>query len=447
MLQVRYSLKGESPDAVTLRTLGGYLPAEDIGMLDSNAVTFATGEEVIVFLDRQGEELTIVQSETGKFPVQNGVVTNLALGTALSLEQFYAALTCSSPAVHPPDGWELREPPTVQAGAAHSPTGFVHTGLKWPANAIRYRVNINTAHAGGTAGSAADFLQAIQAAADVWSFVSGADFSLLYDGATVATNTGFDGVNEVLFVDRGLQDANGNPQPAAQARIWYNSSNIVKETDLWINDAYPWNVTGDLEPELLDLQSAVLHEFGHWLVLDHDGEDAAVMNAYLTAGASKRSLHSDDTAGIEFVYPCPAASFPCNPPGTPVPAPTRPPVAAATPTPQPTVLPTPELPEVVAMITVEPGQSTLLAYSAIDENIQVELDVPADAVTQTTVIRLKKVQLPAPPPENLRPRFPGVQSPCTTKRQRSAGLCLCSACHAHPFRPDRRCAGQQPRRR
>ena len=401
LLRVRYALKGESPDAVALRAPGGYLPAEDIGMLDSNAVTFATGEEVIVFLDRQGEELTIVQSETGKFLVHNGVVKNLALGTAQPLGQFYAALNCSAPAVDAPDGWELREPPTLQAGAVDSPTGFVHSGLKWPANAIRYRVNINTVHAGGTAGSAADFLQAIQAAADAWSFVSGADFSLLYDGATGATNTGFDGVNEVLFVNRGLQDANGGPQPAGQARIWYNSSNIVKEADLWINDAYQWNVTGDLELELLDLQSAVLHEFGHWLVLDHDGEDAAVMNAFLTVGTSKRSLHSDDIAGIESVYPCPAVSFPCNPPGTPVPAPTKAPVPAATPPPQPTPSPTPEPPEVVASITVEPGQSALLAYLAVDEDVHVELDIPAGAVTQTTVIRLKSVQLPAPPPENL----------------------------------------------
>ena len=52
-----------------------------------------------------------------------------------------------------------------------------------------------------------------------------------------------------------------------------------------------------------DLQSALLHEFGHWLILAHCADSQAVMFAKLTTGTLKRELQPSDILGIRTIYP------------------------------------------------------------------------------------------------------------------------------------------------
>lgn len=52
-----------------------------------------------------------------------------------------------------------------------------------------------------------------------------------------------------------------------------------------------------------DVQSVALHEFGHWLSLGHVNDYDAVMFPTLCVSDVKRSLTSDEIAGIRSIYP------------------------------------------------------------------------------------------------------------------------------------------------
>ena len=61
----------------------------------------------------------------------------------------------------------------------------------------------------------------------------------------------------------------------------------------------------------MDIQGIFCHEYGHALGLGHSTISAATMSAYASSnGVPDRSLHSDDIAGVQFVYGVRAANKP-----------------------------------------------------------------------------------------------------------------------------------------
>jgi hypothetical protein len=64
------------------------------------------------------------------------------------------------------------------------------------------------------------------------------------------------------------------------------------------DEAETW--TDDNPPSGIDLATVAVHELGHILGLNHSSETQAVMYAYY--GGRRRSLHSDDIAGIQSIY-------------------------------------------------------------------------------------------------------------------------------------------------
>jgi hypothetical protein len=336
VIAVRYTVFGAAKEQVIVRTEGGYLAAEDLGMKSTNTAAFALGEEVLIFLETTNQGDAVIASAAGKYTVLSGLAVNATLREEWPLSDLFAAIHATLAAqgrfaVLPPD-WQQRETEVGTAGMLRD-EDFVYEDLRWDGvdPMIRLKINVNTDEAGGSDGSVNDFRDAIINAARTWSVVPNAALGLLYDGTTTATDTSYNGVNEVMFFTLT------NSNVAGRTRLWFNQSRTILEADFWLNNTMDWDTTGSPFGAELDVESAALHEFGHWLGLGHDSDSGAVMYASLTSGTTKRTLHANDIAGISFIYPC--ATVPCIPPEYATPATT--PTLTPTPTPSATRTSTP----------------------------------------------------------------------------------------------------------
>lgn len=124
------------------------------------------------------------------------------------------------------------------------------------------------------------------AASTTWNN-AGADFR--FSWSAVSTNylyyssLGSDGL-----IARAYPDADGDRMEACYVRF---------------NSDYSWLTSG--ESGKYDVQNIATHEFGYWLTLGHPPDDTeATMYEYSKLGETKkRSLTSDDIAGIRSIYP------------------------------------------------------------------------------------------------------------------------------------------------
>ena len=126
-----------------------------------------------------------------------------------------------------------------------------------------------------------------------------AEFTLLYDGETTDESTGLNNKNEILFMHKGANSQVG------QAQVWFTSSGTIVEADIWLNDDYQLDATSTLQASEIDVESAILHETGHWLPLGHTTNASDVMYPILGTGQRKIALNSDDIAHLATLYPCP----------------------------------------------------------------------------------------------------------------------------------------------
>jgi predicted Zn-dependent protease len=298
---VTYPIVGQGATSLTVYTAGGFLADAGIGMISMHAASFTPNEEVLLLLQAADAGWQVVDGAAGKFTIDDGAAVNADLALRQPLGALLADIEAVSTAAHLslqlPLAWRQWEP-HLSSGAVPAPQAQ-SVACKWPTPHAQanFVVNINTAQAGGSAGDRSVFRQAIRNAAATWSAVAQVDFALVDAGDTAATQTSYNGVNEVLFMHKGPTER------AAAAQVWYNADHTIVEADIWINDDYTWNATGAPGANEVDLQSAVLHEFGHWLILGHLAERDAVMFAKLTAGTLKRDLQQPDMQGISALYP------------------------------------------------------------------------------------------------------------------------------------------------
>lgn len=337
ILAVRYMLVGKEVPVLLVRTDGGFLPEEGVGLRTSHTASFAPGEEVLLFLQESANGYRVVGGEAGKFTVLNAEAVSALYRDHLALPQMVttivAAVEKQGRAATLPVDWRTNESTSSPRWlkVANQPA----VDPKWPSATpkINVKVNLNSTHIGDQGGNAEQFLGAITNALRTWSVIPEAEFTLLYDGETQSATTGFNNKSEILFIAKGVNSLLG------QAQIWFTSNGAIVEADIWINDDYQLDATGNPESNEIDLESAVLHELGHWLPLGHMNNPNAVMYAVLGAGTRKVNLNDDDKAGIVALYPCPGAA--CIDPSYAGSATVTPTVTAtATPTLSPTLTPT-----------------------------------------------------------------------------------------------------------
>lgn len=400
-LTLHYVLRGAVDGPLVVHTIGGYLPTENLAMVDAEAPTLTAGEEVILFLAPARSGYTIVGRHDGKYTVYGQAVYYAGARGGEALNAFYARLARLAPDITLPKGWAELEA-SLQASAPVQAADFVYNQRKWPDAIVPFYVNPNSARMNAGNGTLDDFRSAILNAATTWSMVESADFTLEYAGATTATASAYDRTNNVFFIDKGLVDSNGLSQPLATATVWF-SNGVILDADVAINDAYPWDATGQPDRSEVDLESVAAHELGHWLSLGHDPDGRAVMYYAITTGTLKRVLFDNDRRGIEFIYPC-AAGQVCNPTATPTstptasPTPTAPPTATATPTATPTMAPTPT--PATQIITHDGGG--VVEY-APDANSHIALLAPPHAVVTDTIVTIALTSAAPTPPAHHHP--------------------------------------------
>jgi hypothetical protein len=91
-------------------------------------------------------------------------------------------------------------------------------------------------------------------------------------------------------------------QPIAKAQAYFPYGGSQLAGDVEFDDSDPWQEVGTLpQPDIL---GATVHELGHALGLNHTSISTANMYWIFRrySGPGTASLHSDDIAGIRFIY-------------------------------------------------------------------------------------------------------------------------------------------------
>lgn len=333
---VGYTIAGENAATIQVRTPGGFLPEMGLGMVSYHTATFSLGEEVLLFLHQESvpQELRarqqwgatesqspsipwqLVNGASGKFIVdkehtinQDGMVVTSFAGLLPEIAQAKSRDNRNDSGfvqrvlrdVYTQDAHAVKGQELDLADVAQSRQMTAQHTRRWatPHAGVIFTINLNTAQLDEkSAGKrSTEFRDAIIAAAQQWSDVPSADFVLRYGGTTAATVTGYNGSSEILFMHKGTKER------AAAAEVWYRADGTIVEADIWINDDYRWNADGHPAPHEVDLESALVHEFGHWLILGHLAEPRSIMYPRLSAGSIKRQLQPEDMAGIAAIYP------------------------------------------------------------------------------------------------------------------------------------------------
>ena len=138
-------------------------------------------------------------------------------------------------------------------------------------------------------------VEAIKAAADTWDSQTNATV-FFYKGVTNRSPGKRDGYNVIGW---GSYRAG----VIAVTYIWYVGDRII-ETDTRMNTYYKWSLSG--EPNKMDVQNIMTHEFGHWCGLDdlYDERDYwLTMYGYADYGETyKQTLGLGDILGLQAVY-------------------------------------------------------------------------------------------------------------------------------------------------
>jgi hypothetical protein len=177
---------------------------------------------------------------------------------------------------------------------------FSYMGVMWDnlySNPeVPYRINENTSDCTGEGA-------AVRSAAETWNN-AGAVFSFRYAGTHNNTETGENGYNDIMWSN------NVRTGILAYASTW-SVNGIITEADIAYNDKdCQWSSGNNPGSNEFDIQSILIHELGHWLSLrdlygdigDGVNDIGKVMYGRAGSGEMMRNLHSNDIAGIRWIY-------------------------------------------------------------------------------------------------------------------------------------------------
>ncbi|MBU0641246.1 MAG: matrixin family metalloprotease [Planctomycetes bacterium] len=326
----------------------------DVTLHVSVLPVFEVEDHVLLFLGNS--EIRLVESFQGAYLTDGTLIARTAPGCGRIIEDSIEPLTDFLAKVEQalPPGTVLPKVSQYQ-GSFELPPGGARYGLcgydwSYKSNPMGEDIRINPNCVDGAAGTATEQETQILNGPGAWNN-AGADFEFTYGGTTTQTSISYNGTNLIYF---DTTPPDGGSYVAANY-IWASSGDI-SENDIVFNDRdYTWwNGSGSCS-NMMDIWNIATHENGHSLCLAdlyNGGDSGKTMYGYVSyCETGKRTLHSDDIAGIVAIY---GGSAPD----------TNPPV------PNPMTFDAPPYPMSIASI----GMAATIAYDAESPPVQYEFD-------------------------------------------------------------------------
>lgn len=140
-----------------------------------------------------------------------------------------------------------------------------------------------------------DWRDAVETAAARWNEI-GSRLQIKLKLNTTSARAGKDGINVVSY------EPASNNSKLGEARIWFAAStNRITEVDIILNSNRPLAIKQ--APGKYHVKSVVLHEFGHFVGLDHVSDNSQLMySGGLEPNTVKTSFCSGDRLGLLTIY-------------------------------------------------------------------------------------------------------------------------------------------------
>jgi hypothetical protein len=138
-------------------------------------------------------------------------------------------------------------------------------------------------------------------ACDIWNgYVDFITFST--SPSSIVPQVSGDGVNATFFADNVFGDDFGDLALAVAVYLSDDAQEIMKEADVVVNSAYPYDsYRGPEQSTVYDIHRILLHEFGHVLGLAHSGTTGGLVLMEPVISDVDHPF-SDDIAGIRDLY-------------------------------------------------------------------------------------------------------------------------------------------------
>ena len=147
-----------------------------------------------------------------------------------------------------------------------------------------------------------EYFEAIYRAAEVWNQQIGREvisIEAVVGGSGVSAQDGYN----IIYYMKTWDEAKASEQ--ARTTIYWSGDRIY-EADVRINGSGNYHLFAagpELESGKVDMESLIIHEFGHVLGLAHtNGAQESVMQAFLSSGIDRREVTEFDDSSLSCEY-------------------------------------------------------------------------------------------------------------------------------------------------